>query len=52
MTKEPAATPNVKLGYQLSASAVGFGAMTSTPVYGDVDDTESPPPCAAALTSA
>jgi aryl-alcohol dehydrogenase-like predicted oxidoreductase len=33
--------PPVKLGDQLSVSAIGFGAMALTPVYGEVDDTES-----------
>ncbi len=33
--------PAVKLGDELSVSAIGFGAMALTPVYGDVDDTES-----------
>jgi aryl-alcohol dehydrogenase-like predicted oxidoreductase len=33
--------PAVTLGDQLSVSAVGFGAMALTPVYGEVDDTES-----------
>ncbi|MDT5184915.1 MAG: hypothetical protein QOI29_3073 [Mycobacterium sp.] len=33
--------PSVKLGDQLSVSAIGFGAMALTPVYGEVDDTES-----------
>jgi aryl-alcohol dehydrogenase-like predicted oxidoreductase len=33
--------PVVKLGDQLSVSAIGFGAMALTPVYGEVDDTES-----------
>lgn len=33
--------PNVTLGDQLSVSAMGFGAMALTPVYGEVDDTES-----------
>jgi aryl-alcohol dehydrogenase-like predicted oxidoreductase len=33
--------PTVKLGDQLSVSAIGFGAMALTPVYGEVDDTES-----------
>lgn len=32
--------PSVKLG-ELPVSAMGFGAMALTPVYGDVDDTES-----------
>jgi aryl-alcohol dehydrogenase-like predicted oxidoreductase len=31
----------VTLGDQLSVSAIGFGAMALTPVYGEVDDTES-----------
>ena len=33
--------PVVKLGDQLSVSAIGFGAMALTPVYGEVDDAES-----------
>jgi aryl-alcohol dehydrogenase-like predicted oxidoreductase len=33
--------PAVKLGDELSVSAIGFGAMALTPVYGDVDDAES-----------
>jgi aryl-alcohol dehydrogenase-like predicted oxidoreductase len=33
--------PVVKLGNELSVSAIGFGAMALTPVYGEVDDTES-----------
>jgi aryl-alcohol dehydrogenase-like predicted oxidoreductase len=33
--------PVVQLGDELSVSAIGFGAMALTPVYGDVDDTES-----------
>ncbi len=33
--------PAVELGDQLSVSAIGFGAMALTPVYGEVDDTES-----------
>jgi aryl-alcohol dehydrogenase-like predicted oxidoreductase len=33
--------PTVELGDQLSVSAIGFGAMALTPVYGEVDDTES-----------
>jgi aryl-alcohol dehydrogenase-like predicted oxidoreductase len=33
--------PTVKLGDELSVSALGFGAMALTPVYGEVDDTES-----------
>jgi aryl-alcohol dehydrogenase-like predicted oxidoreductase len=35
------ATPTVTLGDDLTVSAIGFGAMALTPVYGDVDDTES-----------
>ncbi len=31
----------VKLGDELSVSAIGFGAMALTPVYGEVDDAES-----------
>jgi aryl-alcohol dehydrogenase-like predicted oxidoreductase len=33
--------PTVKLGDELSVSAIGFGAMALTHVYGEVDDTES-----------
>ncbi|MGE2719690.1 aldo/keto reductase [Mycolicibacterium celeriflavum] len=33
--------PTVELGDDLAASAIGFGAMALTPVYGDVDDDES-----------
>jgi aryl-alcohol dehydrogenase-like predicted oxidoreductase len=33
--------PSVKLGDELTVSAMGFGAMALTPVYGEVDDTES-----------
>jgi aryl-alcohol dehydrogenase-like predicted oxidoreductase len=33
--------PTVELGDQLSVSAIGFGAMALTPVYGEVNDTES-----------
>jgi len=33
--------PTVTLGDELSVSAIGFGAMALTPVYGEVDDTES-----------
>ena len=33
--------PAVKLGDELTVSAMGFGAMALTPVYGEVDDTES-----------
>ena len=35
------AVPTVKLGDELTVSAIGFGAMALTPVYGEVDDTES-----------
>lgn len=31
----------VRLGDELTVSAIGFGAMALTPVYGEVDDTES-----------
>ncbi|RDH79978.1 aldo/keto reductase [Mycolicibacterium moriokaense] len=41
MTNQPADVPTVTLGDELSASAIGFGAMALTPVYGEVDDTES-----------
>src|SRR5258705_1059996 len=33
--------PMVKLGQELTGSAIGFGAMALTHVYGEVDDTES-----------
>src|SRR3954466_5499490 len=33
--------PAVKLGDELTVSAIGFGAMALTPVYGEVDDTQS-----------
>ena len=33
--------PAVKLGDEFSVSGIGFGAMALTPVYGEVDDTES-----------
>jgi aryl-alcohol dehydrogenase-like predicted oxidoreductase len=33
--------PAIKLGDELSVSAIGFGAMALTPVYGEVDDAES-----------
>jgi aryl-alcohol dehydrogenase-like predicted oxidoreductase len=33
--------PAITLGDELSVSAIGFGAMALTPVYGEVDDTES-----------
>jgi aryl-alcohol dehydrogenase-like predicted oxidoreductase len=35
------ATPTVTLGDGLTVSAIGFGAMALTPVYGEVDDGES-----------
>src|ERR1700694_2670791 len=35
------AVPVVTLGDELSVSAIGFGAMALTPVYGEVDDIES-----------
>src|SRR5690242_9379589 len=35
------AVPAVKLGDELTVSAIGFGAMALTPVYGEVDDTQS-----------
>jgi aryl-alcohol dehydrogenase-like predicted oxidoreductase len=41
MTNEPADVPSVALGDELTVSAIGFGAMALTPVYGEVDDTES-----------
>lgn len=34
-------TETVMLGDDLTVSAIGFGAMALTPVYGEVDDTES-----------
>ena len=33
--------PTVNLGDELTVSAIGFGAMALTPVYGEVDDAES-----------
>jgi aryl-alcohol dehydrogenase-like predicted oxidoreductase len=33
--------PAVTLGDELTVSAIGFGAMALTPVYGEVDDAES-----------
>jgi aryl-alcohol dehydrogenase-like predicted oxidoreductase len=33
--------PTVTLGDGLTVSAIGFGAMVLTPVFGEVDDTES-----------
>ena len=41
MTNKPADVPTVTLGDELTVSAIGFGAMALTPVYGEVDDTES-----------
>jgi aryl-alcohol dehydrogenase-like predicted oxidoreductase len=41
MTNKTADVPTVALGDQLTVSAIGFGAMALTPVYGEVDDTES-----------
>ena len=41
MTNKPVDVPAVQLGDELSVSAIGFGAMALTPVYGEVDDTES-----------
>jgi aryl-alcohol dehydrogenase-like predicted oxidoreductase len=41
MTNQPVDVPTVALGDELSVSAIGFGGMALTPVYGDVDDTES-----------
>jgi aryl-alcohol dehydrogenase-like predicted oxidoreductase len=41
MTNKAADVPTVTLGDELSVSAMGFGAMALTPVYGEVDDTES-----------
>jgi aryl-alcohol dehydrogenase-like predicted oxidoreductase len=41
MTNQPSDVPTLTLGDELSASAIGFGAMALTPVYGEVDDTES-----------
>jgi len=34
-------TQTIQLGDELTVSAIGFGAMALTPVYGAVDDTES-----------
>src|SRR6201999_3750578 len=33
--------PNVDLAHGFAVSAIGFGAMALTPVYGEVDDSES-----------
>ncbi len=41
MTNKAADVPAVTLGDELSVSAIGFGAMALTPVYGEVNDTES-----------
>ena len=41
MTNKTADVPTVTLGDELTVSALGFGAMALTPVYGEVDDTES-----------
>ena len=41
MPNNPAEVPAVMLGDELTVSAIGFGAMALTPVYGEVDDTES-----------
>lgn len=41
MTNKPSDVPTVTLGDELTVGAIGFGAMALTPVYGDVDDTES-----------
>ena len=35
------AVPAVTLDDEFAVSAIGFGAMALTPVYGEVDDTES-----------
>jgi aryl-alcohol dehydrogenase-like predicted oxidoreductase len=41
MANQPGDVPKVVLGDELTVSAIGFGAMALTPVYGEVDDTES-----------
>jgi aryl-alcohol dehydrogenase-like predicted oxidoreductase len=41
MTNQSTDVPAVALGDELTVSAIGFGAMALTPVYGEVDDTES-----------
>ncbi|OBA95760.1 aldo/keto reductase [Mycobacteriaceae bacterium 1482268.1] len=41
MTNHASDVPSVTLGDELTVSAIGFGAMALTPVYGEVDDTES-----------
>src|SRR5882757_9964463 len=38
---EQSMTESVQLGDDLTVSAIGFGAMALTPVYGEVDDAES-----------
>ncbi|MDT5389785.1 MAG: hypothetical protein QOE04_3426 [Mycobacterium sp.] len=38
---EQLVTESVLLGDELTVSAIGFGAMALTPVYGEVDDAES-----------
>ncbi len=37
----PGSLPAVRLGDELTVSAIGFGAMALTPGYGEVDDDES-----------
>jgi aryl-alcohol dehydrogenase-like predicted oxidoreductase len=37
----PGSLPAIRLGDELTVSAIGFGAMALTPVYGEVDDDES-----------
>ena len=39
--EEPIIVQRVQLGDELTVSPIGFGAMALTPVYGEVDDTES-----------
>jgi aryl-alcohol dehydrogenase-like predicted oxidoreductase len=41
MMENANSVPAVALGDELTVSAIGFGAMALTPVYGEVDDTES-----------
>lgn len=41
MTNQASDVPTVTLGDELTVSAIGFGAMALTPVYGEVDDAES-----------
>jgi aryl-alcohol dehydrogenase-like predicted oxidoreductase len=38
---EADAVPTVKLGNELSVSAIGFGAMALTPVYGEISEDEA-----------